>query len=212
MTMLNAVVIDNGLHYLEHFFRPNDAVAYRFEKIGAGFDPSFDGVDILIVPNGSDHIAMLRVRETVARFLDAGGALICFDGWFTDWVPGNRWVMDNSKPTRDVRYAVVTDRYGVMDGVEIDTLIFSHGISGWWACGYIEPNPAADILLADTWSRAIAVIDEVSTPGVIILTASGLLGDYSGGEKNEGLGLLYHNLISFITRRGAHHEQNRADL
>ncbi|MDB5034917.1 MAG: hypothetical protein JWQ98_2158 [Chlorobi bacterium] len=212
MTMLRAVVIDNGLHYLEHSFRSNDAVAYRFERIGAEFDPVFDGADILIVPNGSDHIAMLRVREKVARFLDAGHALMCFDGWFTNWVPGNRWIMDNSRPTRDVRYAVVTDRHGVMDGVEIDTLIFSHGISGWWACGYIEPNPAAHVLLADTWGRAIAVIDEVSTPGTIILTASGPLGDGSYDGEAGGPGLLYHNLIGYIARRGAHHERNRATL
>jgi hypothetical protein len=52
----------------------------------------------VVVPNGSDHVAMQRAAGAVRGHLDGGGALFCFDGWFTPWVPGNRWVMDNSRP------------------------------------------------------------------------------------------------------------------
>src|ERR1041384_6444652 len=110
--MLHAVVVSNGIDGLERYFRSGDAISYRFETIGRHFDPDLDGADLLIVPNGSDHVAMLKIREKVRRHLDRGNTVMCFDGWFTDWVPGNRWIMDNSRPTRDIRYAVGTDRHG----------------------------------------------------------------------------------------------------
>lgn len=207
--MIQAAIISNGITGLDHFFRSNDHVNYRMEPITSRFDPDFSGDDLVIVPNGSDHIAMLRIRDRIRDLLESGRGVMCFDGWFTDWVPGNRWVMDNQKPTRDVRYRVRTDRHGLFDGVDVDHLTFSHGISGWWACGYIEPHPDADVLLEDTWGRAVIVLDEVSTPGTMILTASGPLGDASFDDNPNDLRKLYHNFLTFISRKGVSHEANR---
>jgi len=197
--MINAAVIDNGVTGLDRFYRSNDRVRYRMETITERFAPDFDGDDLVIVPNGSDHVAMLRIRDDIRKLLERGRGMMCFDGWFTDWVPGNRWIMDNAKPTREIRYRVRTDRHGLFDGVDIDRLIFSHGISGWWACGYIEPHPAADVLLEDTWGRPMVVLDEVSTPGRMILTASGPLGDASFGDASDELRTLYRNVLTFTS-------------
>ena len=200
--MLNALVVDNGIFGLEDLFRSSDRVTYRFQRTGPGFTPDLAGADVLIVPNGSDHVAMAGARDAVRDYLDAGGALLCFDGWFTDWVPGNRWVHDNSKATRDMRYAVGTDRHGLLRDVTLDHLQFNHGISGWWACGYIEAAAGADVLLHDTWQRPIVVLDEATTSGTIVLTASGPLADYTAGEL-AGLGELYRNILAFLARKTA---------
>jgi hypothetical protein len=90
-----------------------------------------------------------------------------------------------------------------MNNVAVEELTFNHGISGWWSCGYIKAAAGAEVILEDTWQRPIIVLDELSTNGTIILTASGPLGDgnYSldGEEEHRAsaLAMLYHKLILF---------------
>ena len=205
--MIHATVVSNGIQGLERSFRSNATVQYTFVETGAHFDLDLAGTDLLIVPNGSDHVAMLKVKTSVRAFLDTGGMLFCFDGWFTDWVPANQWVHSNEKKTRDIRYFVGEDRYGLFEDVELDHLQFNHGISGWWACGYIEAAAGAEVVLHDTWNRPMIVLDETSTNGLMILTASGPLGD-AGIDVSEapdatpnGLTTLYRNLIRLAANR-----------
>ncbi len=198
--MIKAAVIDNGIVGLRDCFKNNAKVQYYYLEVSAGKIPDFSGYDLLVVPNGTDQVAMLRNREAVEAFLNAGKMAFCFDGWFTGWVPGNQWVMDNSKKTIDVRYFIKEDRYGLFDGVELDAFIWSNGISGWWSCGYIEAAPEADVVLQDTWQRPVMVLDQKSTPGTLFLTASGPLGDNTYATTDDpasmdSLARFYHNLI-----------------
>lgn len=197
--MLQALLISNGLVGLEKHYVSNELVAYTTCLITKDFAPDLEPYDLLVVPNGSDHVAMLKIKDQVRAFLDAGKALVCCDGFFTAWVPGNQWVMDNSRRTQDVRYAPGTDRHALLAGLDLDELNFSHGMSGWWACGYIQAAPAADVLLADPWQRAMVVLDEVSTNGRMLLTASGPLADVTyAGRSETALVKLYRNFISLL--------------
>lgn len=203
MFPLDAVVISNGLEGLGRMFPSDERVRFRTVPTSPDFAPDFAGADLVVVPNGSDHVAMQRAAGAVRTHLDGGGALFCFDGWFTPWVPGNRWVMDNSKATKDVRYRVRTDRHGLFAGVPVADFEFSHGMSGWWACGYIEPAPGADVVLEDTWGRAVVVLDEATTPGMMLLTASGPLAGVRFGAEHAGLFTLYEHLLPFVAGRAA---------
>ncbi len=202
--MLKAAVISNNIEGIEHMFLSNSKINYTLFEITAHFDPDFTGYDILLVPNGSDNIALYKIREKISQFLAAGKVLFCFDGWFTDWVPGNKWIMDNEHKTIDIRYHIVNDKYKLFEGIDLDKFNFSHNISGWWACGYIEPANADTVLLADTWERAIIVVDEVTTAGTMILTASGPMADLLFGTNSEGqtswdeIGRFYQKLIDFV--------------
>jgi hypothetical protein len=203
MSQLKAIVVSNGIHGIEEYFKSNAEVEYHIEQVTANFNPDLSPYNLLIVPNGSDQIAMLKIKAKVVDFLSQGKTLFCFDGWFTDWIPQNQWVMDNSKKTIDVRYRIKSDANNLMNNVAVDELTFNHGISGWWSCGYIKAAAVAEVILEDTWQRPIIVLDELSTNGTIILTASGPLGDgnYSldGEEEHQAsaLAMLYHNLIWF---------------
>lgn len=197
--MLNAILISNNIAGLEDYYVSSDLVQYTTCRITKDFDPDLLPYDLLVVPNGSDHVAMAKISGKVRAFLDAGNALVCSDGWFTDWVPGNQWTMDNSQKTIDVRYAVKTDRYGLFDDLNIDDMTFSHGMSGWWSCGFIHAANGADVLMEDTWHRPIVVLDEVSTGGKMLLTASGPLADVTyGGEKKSPLVDLYRNFLKTL--------------
>jgi len=197
---LRAGVVDNGVYGLAAGFRSNARVEYAFLSVGPDFAPDLSGLELLIVPNGSDQEAMSGIADRVAAFLNRGGALFCFDGWFGDWLPGNRWVGDSSKPTRDIRYRVGRDRHGLLNGVPLEELTFHHGVSGWWACGYIEPAMGADAVLVDTWGRAVAVLDDQTAAGPIFLTASGPLAN-GPVEGKLGLKRFFDNLIDYAARR-----------
>lgn len=194
--MLNALLVSNHIAGLTDYYVSNELVTYTVAGITKDFNPDLTSYALLVVPNGSDHVAMLKIRDKVRAFLDRGGALVCADGWFTNWVPGNQWVMDNSKRTMDIRYVLKTDRHNLFDGVNVDELTFSHGMSGWWACGYIEAADGADVLLEDTWQRPMVVLDEVSTNGTMLLTASGPLADVTfAGDREVALVKLYRNFL-----------------
>lgn len=204
-----ALIISNAIEGLDQLYRNTPAIEYHLCEVTADFDPDLSGYHLLIVPNGSDHIAMYRIRHKVEAFLQQGGVLFCFDGWFTNWVPGHRWVMDNSRKTIDVRYRLHEDKYGIAGNFRAEDLCFSHGISGWWSCGYIEPAPGASVLLEDNWGRALAVIDHrVTTPGIMVLTASGPAGDFSYATTDDdragaAMSELYQAFLRLLPER--HH-------
>ncbi|ARN78800.1 hypothetical protein BST97_12815 [Nonlabens spongiae] len=204
--MIKAAVISNGLEGLHHQFNSIEEVNYDILTIDAHFDPDLDLYDVLVVPNGSDHIALFKIKDKIKSFLDQGKALICVDGWFTRWIPGNQWIMDNTKKTIDVRYKIKNDRYGIFEDVDINSFIYSHGISGWWACGYIDAAPEADIVVEDTWNRPIIVLDEHTTNGLIFMTASGPLADATGQTTDDkssmsDLPKLFKNVIKLIASK-----------
>lgn len=204
--MITAAVISNGLHDIHKYFVSNEKVRYDIIPVTKDFDPNLGPYELLVVPNGCDQIAMARIKDKVTAFLEAGKTLFCFDGWFTNWVPGNQWIMSNEKKTIDVRYTIKTDRHHIFKGINIDHLIYNHSISGWWACGYIEASPKADVLLEDTWQRPIIVLDERTTNGTMILTASGPLGD-TGAIPSEDensyttLAKLYQQMLGFVIEK-----------
>jgi hypothetical protein len=201
--VLNAAYIDNGVEGLDRMFQSHDRARYTPLPVTSEFAPDLSPYDLLIVPNGCDSIAMERIADRVAAFLDAAKTLFCFDGWTTSWLPGNRWVYDCEKPTREIRYFPRMDRHNLLHKVPIDELIYMHGISGWWACGYIEPAEGADVLLADTWDRAVIVLDEHTTRGTMIMTASGPLGDCDLDGKENGLTRLYRNMLDYAAAKTA---------
>ncbi|MEO0473863.1 MAG: hypothetical protein AAF206_29915 [Bacteroidota bacterium] len=210
--MLNALVIHNHIEGLTPLYQSNDQVHYDFAYVSKDFDPNLDPYELLIVPCGSDHLAMLKIKNKVKAFLDQGKALFCFDGWFTDWIPGNRWIMNNEKKTIDVRYHIEDDPHSLFEGIDLDQFNFSNGISGWWACGYIEPASEATVLLADTWDRPMLVLDEASTSGTMILTASGPLADKTYATTDDfssekGLAKLYHQFLTYVIQK-----QNKRQL
>lgn len=203
---MEIVVVHNGIHELELMFQPTAEASYTFVRTGPGFPERLAATlataDALLVPNGSDHVAMLDASNVVVEFLQAGKTLFCFDGWFTAWIPGNHWQMDNSRRTIEIRYQIGTDQHNILDGVAIDELIFNHGISGWWACGFITPAANAEVLLTDTWGRAMVVLDEATTPGRMLLTSSGPLADFRyDGSNSNALSHLYRNLLAYSSQK-----------
>lgn len=198
---MKALVIDNGTGAAAAY-PDREGLTFDVARTGPDFAPVLDACDLLVVPNGADHVAMHAIRDDVRRFLARGGALFCFCGWFLDWIPGHRWVHDNSHPTREMRHFAGDDPLGLLRGVDLKGFDFNrHGISGWWACGYIETPAGAHVVIRDTWGRTVAVADDATTGGFLFLTASGPVGDYSRYGDTGPVGQLYNNLLQYVQAR-----------
>lgn len=198
---LRGLVIDNGIG-AGAAFPDRDDVVFDRATTGSDFAPDLSRYDLLIVPNGADHVAMFRLRDQVREMLAAGKSLFCFCGWYLDWIPGHRWRHDNSHATRDVRHFAKTDRLGLLEGFDLAALDHNrHGISGWWACGYIEPAADETVLVTDTWGRALVIADDTTTNGFLFLTASGPVGSYGASPTWSPLRILYENAIRHAVRR-----------
>lgn len=209
---VRGIIVCNGAGAAEDYWADGSGVRFSTATVGSGFSLDLAGADVLLVPNGSDHVAMERNAPIVWSFLDRGGVLACFDGWVTPWIPGNEWVMDNDFRTADVRYRKKSDRWGLLEGVNIDALTFRRGISGWWACGYINAAPGADAVLEDIWGRPVLVVDAATTPGLMMLTASGPVGPLSRAEEPDPSSLairrLYANMMGLATARALANGRN----
>ena len=206
MQKIKAAVVSNGIEGLREYFVSSEVIHYSFLEITKEFNPDLDAFNLLIVPNGSDHIAMFKIKDKVAVFLEKGNTIFCFDGWFTNWLPNNQWIMSNDIKSIDQRYSVKSDSHNLLKNVNIDDLIYNNNISGWWSCGYIETTIDAEVILQDSWQRPVVVFDEKSTNGTIFLTASGPLGDKGiatneNNYLNNSLSQLYQNVVFLISKK-----------
>lgn len=206
MKTIKAAVVSNGIEGLKNYFISSEVIHYSFLEITKEFNPNLEPYNLLIVPNGSDHIAMHKIKDKVAAFLANGNSLFCFDGWFTNWLPNNQWIMNNDLKSINQRYTVKSDNNNLLENVNINDLIYNNNISGWWSCGYIEASEKAEVILQDSWERPIVVLDEKSTKGIIFLTASGPLGDVgiasnTNNYLNNSLSQLYQNVVFLINSK-----------
>ncbi|WP_293373940.1 hypothetical protein [Nevskia sp.] len=203
--MLDVILIDNGVHGLRDFFVDGAGQRYRQARIGRHWQPDFSGADLVIAPNGTDHVALHEARAAVADYLDEGGVLACFCGFFTPWIPGNRWIHDVGRPLDALTFDCVEDRLGLLDGVDLERFAAGrHGIRGGWACGRIETAHAQSVVLRDSHGRVVMVADMQSTAGLIVATASGPLGDGAPDQPvgdSDDLSRIYRNLLNVVRQR-----------
>lgn len=55
--MLNVALIDSGVHGTAHYFAQTPEVCYRIERIRDRWQPDFSADDLVVVPNGANHVA-----------------------------------------------------------------------------------------------------------------------------------------------------------
>lgn len=197
--MKRALVVSNGIG-AELAYPSTSEICFDVVQVVPNLALNLDIYDLLVVPNGADHVAMFRNRDKVRDFLRQGKSLACFCGWFMDWIPGNRWIHDNSHPTKQMRHFKGADSLGLLSGVDLSRLDHNqHGISGWWSCGYIQSSQGAETLIYDTWGRSIVVIDQASTAGLMFLTASGPIGNYGRYvDESNPIGQIYDNFLKYV--------------
>lgn len=197
---MNIAILNNGTGEPSMLYRTERLSAHRFEFIPALQLGRTDlsPFDMFIAPNGTDHVALYKSREKIRAFLDEGKIVMCFCGWTTDWIPGARWVMQTDIPLRTYSIRFPNPAHPVLEGVGIEEVNLSNGKRGFWSCGHIEVTPNAEVLMMNNLNQCVMFVDEKTTRGAIVATASAPVPGF--GEKGKEGNLhafdqLFENLL-----------------
>ena len=196
---MNIAVLDNGIGYIPEIYNAEKYPAHSFTIIPALSLEQADlsEYDMFIAPNGTDHVALFRNREKIQELLDRGGAVLCFCGWTTDWIPGSTWEMQYNIPLRTYEVTFPDPDHPLLQGVRINEVNISNGKRGFWVCGHINAAPDAEILMVNNLNEPVMILDERSTAGTIVATASGPLpgsGEEGAGEPHS-FDILFENIL-----------------
>jgi hypothetical protein len=205
---VNIALIHSGVAGTVECYADDALHRYRVERIGRAWRPCFADDDVVLVPNGANHLALFEARASLHEFVARGGALLCFCGFFMPWLPGLHWRHNFCHPLRDVSYHLVHDSLGLFDGVSAHELcVDEHGLRGGWACGEILDAPEHSVVLRDNFQRVLMVADQRRHAGLVIATASGPLFDDQGGTTASGARRVYRNIL----RACRDHHEARSD-
>lgn len=204
--MVKVAVLNNGYEDQSEYFISSSEAIYFFIDIGNDFSLELNSYSCLIIPFGSDNVALYRCRSSIQNFLNQGNTVLSFDGCYTNWLPGIQWFMDNSYPTKKMRYKLYEDTYGLFKEVDLKGLIYSSKKSGWWTNGFLHPQPTSHTIMCDNYNRPIMVLDEEKTNGLIIaISAAPLSSEVShitnDTRSQQSLKALYNNIMDFIVKR-----------
>jgi len=78
--MIGAAVIDTGLSWIGACYPATAAIDFSLLPARSAHTSDLHRHDWVVVPNGSDHVALWRARSAVSSVLERGGVLICGDG------------------------------------------------------------------------------------------------------------------------------------
>lgn len=206
---MHIAVLDNGIGYIGQVFSSENYPDHTFSVIPALELGSNDlgDVDMFIAPNGTDHVALFRNREKIRALLDSGGSLLCCCGWTTDWIPGNRWEMQTNIPLRTYEVSLPNPEHPILSGARSEELNISNGKRGFWACGHIEASPDAVPLMVNNLNEPIMIVDEGTTRGTIIATASGPLPAFGegttadDGDPRHSFDIIFENILDYCAAR-----------
>ena len=127
--------------------------------------------DTLWVPCRTPAQRMMPQRQIIASHLQAGGTVVALgesrsDLWlpsidFTE-TPTNWWWWRD--PDADLGVSIVAPHHPLMRGMGKEDVT-------WHLHGWFVPPEGAEVLATDAEGRAILYVDEVSTPGRMILSS-----------------------------------------
>ena len=127
--------------------------------------------DTLFVPCRSPAQRLIAVADTIRAHLDAGGTVVAMGESRSDlWLPGvaftgrptNWWWW--REPGADLGVEIAAPGHPLMAGLDRAAVT-------WHLHGHFDPPVGAEVLVRDAGGRALAYVDEVSTPGRMVVTS-----------------------------------------
>ncbi len=156
--------------------------------LGAGVVPLIElagadlsGVDGLIVPERLHRGLLTAAADTILGVLDAGGCVAAFAGGepVPEFLPGVRW---EHRPTNFWWWL------GEGSALDLRTPEPGHPLferlslrdCTWHYHGVLDPPPGAQVLVTLASGEALLYLDEVSTPGTLVVSTLDPLSHFGG--------------------------------
>lgn len=135
----------------------------------------------LLVPPMADQEHLASHRALLRDYLDTGGVIVFGGHIHRDWLPGaSAFVPLQVRSFRNYHVTFVAD-HPVFDGVDPHDLTLRRGVAGFFARGHHPPPEGAAILTRLSGGQPSTYLDQVSTPGTILVQSSCDLLGYANG-------------------------------
>ncbi len=134
------------------------------------YDALSKGHKFLIVDEYVDQELMLKHKEKLQQFLDAGNILFFAGHLFRLWIPGAGCFIP--KPISSYKdYKVEMIGHPVFDGVRSEDITYNKGVAGFFCRGHHPLPEGAEVMLELAGGIPITYTDRNSSKGVIVLHA-----------------------------------------
>ncbi|KZF12530.1 hypothetical protein A2J03_17190 [Rhodococcus sp. EPR-157] len=140
---------------------------------------------VLVMSSTVDQEHLSRIRDVVRRFLDAGKVVIFGGHLHRDWLPGAGHFKPVAPPSRTAYQVAEVAAHPVFEGVELGDMSTRRGVSGFFARGHHPVPEGAEVLVRLAGGEPTTYIDRMSTPGTILVHATGDLFAYSVGIEDS---------------------------
>lgn len=190
--MRRLLVVANGAAPEERLFRDRRLMPYVSETVYLPDLPrrGTRGIDILLVPEGSDRRRLAAATGVIGALLERGGTVVTFGDQQSDWLPGADWTFRS-----------------VADASGLEALSPDHPFhrevwrpeAAWHHHGILDPPPGAQVLLATEDGRAVAYIDEATTKGVIVAATVDPIA-HAGRSRLPSAFNFFERFLAWITK------------
>ncbi len=193
--MRSLLVAANGAAPEERLFRDARITAYVTETVYLPDLPrrGTGGVDILLVPEGSDRRRLKAATGVIDALLQRGGTVVTFGDQQSDWLPGVNWTF---RPVADASGLKAVD----------PNHPFHWEVwrpeAAWHHHGVLNPPLGAQTLLATDDGRTVAYIDRATTKGVIVAATVDPIA-HAGRTGLPSAFTFFERLLAWITKDDA---------
>jgi hypothetical protein len=144
-------------------------------------DADLASLDGLVLPERMHRGQLTRAAGRIHDLLGAGGTVFAFAGGepIPEFLPGVRW---EHRPTNFWWWLEPGARLGLRTPTPEHPLFSYLGLADctWHYHGVLEPPPGADVLITLPTGEALLYVDQVSTPGTLVISTLDPLSHYGG--------------------------------
>ena len=133
-----------------------------------------DGTDlsnynVLLVTDFIDQEYLYKHKQMIENFLNEGKIVVFCGHLFRHWLPGCSFLMPKKINSFKDYFVQTIPGSPLFDGVEVEDMVFTKGVAGFFARGYYYPPEKAEVCLTFTDGKVISYIDRHTTNGTIIV-------------------------------------------
>ncbi|MGN0026528.1 MAG: hypothetical protein ACI33I_05930 [Clostridium sp.] len=139
--------------------------------------------NVLLINYFTDQEYLYKHKEIIESFLNEGKVVLFCGHLFRKWLPGCSLFMPKRLNSHKDYLVQAVPGTPLFNGVEVDDMVYTKGVAGFFARGYYYAPEKAEVCLTFTDGKVISYIDRHTTNGTIIVHAGRSILGYKNSKN-----------------------------